>query len=153
NRLNRGGGYLLSLPSVDLVEVGAGGGSLLWVDPGGGMRVGPQSAGASPGPVCYGAGGAEPTLTDANVALGHLNPHWLLGGALRLGAAAARRAIEDRLARPLRLRVEDAALGAHRVAIASMVRAVRAVSAERGHDPRQAVLVAFGGNGPLHAAG
>ena len=153
NRLNRGGGYLLSLPSVDLVEVGAGGGSLLSVDPGGGLRVGPQSAGASPGPVCYGAGGAQPTLTDANVALGYLNPQWLLGGALRLNAEAARRAIGDRVAQPLGLSLEAAAFGAHRVAVASMVRAVRAVSAERGHDPRRAVLAAFGGNGPLHAAG
>ncbi len=153
NRLNRGGGYLLSLPSVDLVEVGAGGGSLVWVDPGGVLCVGPQSAGAAPGPACYGAGGTAPTLTDANVVLGYLNPDWLLGGALRLDAAAAHRALEEQVARPLGLALVDAAFGAYTIAVASMVRAVRAVSAERGHDPRMAALVAFGGNGPLHAAG
>jgi N-methylhydantoinase A len=152
NRLNRGGGYLLSLPSVDLVEVGAGGGSLLWIDAGGVLCVGPQSAGAAPGPACYAAGGEAPTLTDANVVLGYLNPRWLLGGALALDAAAARRVVDERVARPLDLSLERAAYGAHRVAVASMVRAVRAVSAERGHDPQRAALVAFGGNGPLHAA-
>jgi N-methylhydantoinase A len=152
NRLNRGGGYLLSLPAVDLVEVGAGGGSLLWIDPGGVLCVGPQSAGAAPGPACYAAGGLAPTLTDANVVLGYLNPDWLLGGALPLDAGAAHRAVAEQVARPLGLPPEAAAFGAYRVAVASMVRAVRAVSAERGHDPREAALVAFGGNGPLHAA-
>ena len=152
NRLNRGGGYVLALPSVDLVEVGAGGGSLVQIDPGGGVRVGPESAGASPGPVCYAAGGTTATLTDANVVLGYLNPTHLLGGALALDAGAARRAVEDQLARPLGLSLEEAARGARAVGVASMVRAVRAVSAERGHDPRAATLVAFGGNGPLHAA-
>lgn len=151
NRLNRGGGYVLALPSVDLVEVGAGGGSLLWVDAGGALSVGPQSAGAAPGPACYGAGSTDPTLTDANVVLGYLNPHWLVGGALRLDASAARRAVGN-VATVLGLGTEAAAHGAFRVAVASMVRAVRAVSAERGHDPREAALVAFGGNGPLHAA-
>jgi N-methylhydantoinase A len=152
NRLNRGGGYLLSLPTVDLVEVGAGGGSLLWIDAGGGLQVGPQSAGAVPGPACYAAGGTAPTLTDANVALGYLHPAWLLGGALLLDAAAAQRALAEQVARPLSLSLEAAAFGAHTIAAASMVRAVRAVSAERGHDPQSATLVAFGGNGPLHAA-
>jgi N-methylhydantoinase A len=151
NRLNRGGGYLLSLPTVDLVEVGAGGGSLLWIDAGGVMQVGPQSAGAAPGPACYATGGTAATLTDANVVLGYLNPEWLLAGALRLDAAAARRALAEQIARPLGLSLEAAAFGARTIAAASMVRAVRAVSAERGHDPQEATLVAFGGNGPLHA--
>jgi N-methylhydantoinase A len=179
NRLNRGGGYLLSLPSIDLVEVGAGGGSLVWIgvpgqdsrtdiradirpvsettgprgrDAGGVLCVGPQSAGAAPGPACYAAGGTAPTLTDANVVLGYLNPHHLLGGELRLDAEAARCAVTEQVADPLGLSVEAAAYGAHAIAVASMVWAVRAVSAERGHDPRAAALVAFGGNGPLHAA-
>jgi N-methylhydantoinase A len=148
-RLNRGGGYALSLPAVDLVEVGAGGGSLLWLDDGGALQVGPQSAGAAPGPVCYGRGGIDPTLTDANVVLGYLNPLALAGGAVPLDAGAARRAVEA-LGAGQGMAMEEAALGAYQVAVASMVRAVRAVSAERGHDPAGMTLVAFGGNGPLH---
>jgi N-methylhydantoinase A len=150
-RLNRGGGYALSLPAVDLVEVGAGGGSLLWLDAGGALQVGPESAGASPGPACYGRGGTEPTLTDANVVLGYLNPTALAGGTVPLDAGAARRAV-GALAARLGLSPEATAYGAFRVAAASMVRAVRAVSAERGHDPAGLTLVAFGGNGPLHGA-
>ena len=148
-RLNRGGGYALSLPAVDLVEVGAGGGSLLWLDDGGALQVGPQSAGAAPGPACYGRGGTAPTLTDANVVLGYLNPLALAGGTVPLDAGAARRAVEA-LGAGQGLAMEEAALGAYQVAVASMVRAVRAVSAERGHDPAGMTLVAFGGNGPLH---
>ena len=148
-RLNRGGGYALSLPAVDLVEVGAGGGSLLWLDDGGALQVGPQSAGAVPGPVCYGRGGTAPTLTDANVVLGYLNPLALAGGTVPLDAGAARRAVEA-LGAGQGMAAEEAALGAYQVAVASMVRAVRAVSAERGHDPAGMTLVAFGGNGPLH---
>ena len=150
-RLNRGGGYALSLPAVDLVEVGAGGGSLLWLDAGGALQVGPESAGAAPGPVCYGRGGTAPTLTDANVVLGYLNPTALAGGAVPLDAAAAAAAV-GALGERLGLRPEAAAFGAFRVAVASMVRAVRAVSAERGHDPGGLAMVAFGGNGPLHGA-
>jgi N-methylhydantoinase A len=150
-RLNRGGGYALSLPAVDLVEVGAGGGSLLWLDAGGALQVGPESAGAAPGPACYGRGGTAPTLTDANVVLGYLNPIALAGGAVPLDAAAAAAAVGALGAR-LGLPPEEAAYGAFRVAVASMVRAVRAVSAERGHDPAGLALVAFGGNGPLHGA-
>jgi N-methylhydantoinase A len=150
NRLNRGGGYLLSVPSIDVCEVGAGGGSIAQVDPGGQLRVGPASAGADPGPACYGRGGAHATLTDVNVVLGLLSDQALVGGALPLDPDAAARAVERDVARPLGLGLVEAAWAAHRVGVASMVRIVRAVSSERGRDPRGFVLVAFGGNGPLH---
>ena len=151
-RLLGSGGYPLRVPCIDLAEIGAGGGSLLRVDAGGALQVGPDSAGADPGPVCYGRGGTRPTLTDANLLLGYLNPSGLAGGALPLDIEAARRTFSEAIARPLNLPVEEAALGAHRIAGARMVRAVRAVSAERGRDPRKFLLLAFGGNGPLHAA-
>ena len=152
NRLNRGGGYLLSVPSIDVCEVGAGGGSIAQVDPGGQLRVGPASAGADPGPACYRRGGEHATLTDANVVLGLLSPDALVGGALPIDRDAAAAAIERDVARPLGLGLTEAAWAAHRVGVASMVRIVRAVSSERGRDPRGFALVAFGGNGPLHAA-
>jgi len=151
-RLLGSGGYPLRVPCIDLAEIGAGGGSLLRVDAGGALQVGPDSAGADPGPICYSRGGTRPTLTDANLLLGYLNPSGLAGGALPLDLEAARRAFSEAIARPLNLPVEEAALGAHRIAGARMVRAVRAVSAERGRDPRKFLLLAFGGNGPLHAA-
>jgi N-methylhydantoinase A len=138
---------------VDLAEVGAGGGSVLRVDAGGVLQVGPESAGADPGPVCYGQGGLKPTLTDANLVLGYLNPEGLAGGTLRLDLEAARKCIQETVANPMGLSVEEAALGAHRIAGARMVRAVRAVSAERGYDPRRFTLLASGGSGPLHAVG
>ncbi len=150
-RLLGSGGYPIRVPCIDLAEIGAGGGSLLRVDPGGALQVGPDSAGADPGPVCYGRGGTQPTLTDANLLLGYLNPAGLAGGALPLDLESARRCFEEAVAGPLRLSAEEAALGAHRIAGARMVRAVRAVSAERGRDPRKFILLAFGGNGPLHA--
>ena len=153
SRLLTGGGYLLNVPAIDLAEVGAGGGSIVHVDTGGSMQVGPKSAGARPGPVCYGLGGEAPTVTDASVALGHLNPSFLCGGELALDAEASRRALEDRVARPLGLTLEHAAWGARQVAIANMIRAIRAVSSERGRDPRDYALFAFGGNGALFAAG
>jgi N-methylhydantoinase A len=153
SRLLSGAGYTLKVPAIDLAEVGAGGGSLLWIDAGGALQVGPESAGAVPGPVCYGQGNDEPTVTDANVALGYLNPAQLVGGALLLDAAKARAALADKIARPLGMRVEDAAYGAHRIAASNMIRALKAVSSERGRDPREFALVAFGGNGPLFAAG
>jgi len=115
--------------------------------------VGPQSAGAAPGPVCYATGGTEPTVTDANVLLGYLNPEYLVGGALRLDAEGAARAFHDRVARPLGLDLTTAAYGAHLIANSNMIRAVKAVSTERGRDPRDYVFFAFGGNGPLHGVG
>jgi N-methylhydantoinase A len=151
SRLLTGAGYLLKVPAIDLAEVGAGGGSIVRIDAGGAMTVGPESAGAAPGPVCYGTGGTEPTITDANLILGYLNPGYLVGGELRLDAALAQSVFEDRVARPLRLSLEQAAYGAHRVAAATMIRAIRAVSIERGRDPRDHALCAFGGNGPVFA--
>src|SRR4051794_34284365 len=130
SRLLSGAGYALKVPAIDLAEVGAGGGSIIWIDAGGALQVGPRSAGASPGPVCYGSGGTEPTLTDANVVLGYLNPEHLVGGALKLDAASARTAIEENIARPLGMTVEQAAYGAHLVAASNMIRAIKAVSSE-----------------------
>ena len=153
HRLLKGSGYILRVPSIDLAEVSAGGGSIAWVDKGGALRCGPQSAGAVPGPVCYDRGGAEPTVTDANVALGYLNPEHLLGGTFPIMADKARRALRDRVGRPLELSDVDAASGVHLLANSNMARALRAVSSERGRDPRRFTLVAFGGGGPLHAAG
>ena len=153
SRLLTGGGYLLNVPAIDLAEVGAGGGSIVRIDAGGSMQVGPRSAGARPGPVCYGLGGDAPTVTDANVVLGYLNPSFLCGGELRIDAAASARAIEAAVAEPLGLAPEHAAWGARQVAIANMIRAIRAVSSERGRDPREYALFAFGGNGALFAAG
>ena len=150
-RLSRGGGYPLRVPAIDIAEVGAGGGSIVRVDRGGALRVGPESAGAAPGPACYGEGGTEPTLTDANVVLGYLNPEYLAGGALRLDPEAAHRALRDKVAAPLGLELAEAVHGVFRIAGASMGRAARAVSIERGRDPREFVLCAFGGSGPLQA--
>ena len=150
-RLLGGGGYPIRVPCVDLAEVGAGGGSVLRVDAGGALQVGPDSAGADPGPVCYGRGGLRPTLTDANLVLGYLNPKGLAGGTIALDREAARDCLTKTVADSMGLAVEEIALGAHRIASARMVRAVRAVSGERGYDPRAFTLVAFGGSGPLHA--
>lgn len=150
-RLSKGGGYPLRVPAIDIAEVGAGGGSIVYLDTGGALRVGPQSAGAVPGPACYGIGGEEPTLTDANVVLGYLNPEHLAGGALPLNAEKAHQILHDKIAAPLNLSASDAAHGVYRIAAANMARAARAVSLERGRDPREFVLCAFGGNGPLHA--
>jgi N-methylhydantoinase A len=151
SRLIKGGGYALRVPVIDIAEVGAGGGSIVWLDPGGALQVGPHSAGAVPGPVCYQTGGTEPTVTDANVALGYLNPEHLVGGDLPLDAEAACRAVHDRVAQPLGLTLDEAAYGIHLVANSNMLRAVRAVSSQRGRDPRGYALFAFGGNGPVHA--
>ncbi len=153
SRLMSGSGYVLKVPAIDLAEVGAGGGSIIAIDAGGAPKVGPESAGAFPGPVCYGLGGTEPTVTDANVVLGYLNPAHLAGGTVKLDAARSRAVLAERIAAPLGLAVEQAAFGAHLVAAANMIRAIKAVSSERGRDPRRFALVAFGGNGPLFAAG
>ena len=152
HRLLRGGGYLLRVPAIDLAEIGAGGGSIAWIDRGGALRVGPQSAGAAPGPACYRRGGALPTVTDANVALGYLNPGYLVGGELEIDSELANRVLGDEIARPLGLDLEAAALGVHTIVNSTMVRAVRAVSSEIGRDPKEFVLFAFGGSGPVHSA-
>jgi N-methylhydantoinase A len=153
SRLLVGAGYMLKLPAIDLAEVGAGGGSICRLDAAGAPKVGPISAGADPGPVCYGRGGTAPTITDCNLALGYLDPGGLVGGAMKLDLDAARSAIARDLAGPMGVSVEDAAFGMLRLASATMMRAIRAVSVERGRDPRQFALLAFGGNGPLFAAG
>jgi N-methylhydantoinase A len=144
-------GYPVRTPVVDLVEIGAGGGSIAWVDSGGLLRVGPQSAGADPGPVCYRRGGTEPTVTDANVVLGRLNPRYFLGGEIELDVEGARRAIEERCAAPLGLDVIQAANGIVEIANAAMVNALHLISVQRGYDPRDFVLFGFGGAGPVHA--
>ena len=149
SRLLTGAGYTLRVPAIDLAEVGAGGGSVVWLDPAGAPRVGPHSAGAVPGPVCYRTGGTEPTITDCNLVLGWLGTAGLAGGTVRLDAEAARTSLAERIAGPLGLRVEAAAYGAVEIATATMIRAIRAVSSERGRDPRDFTLVAFGGNGGI----
>jgi N-methylhydantoinase A len=153
SRLLTGAGYMLKVPAIDLAEVGAGGGSIVWIDPGGSLQVGPPSAGAFPGPLCYDLGGTQPTITDANVILGYLNPAYLVGGALPLHADKARQAFAEQIAAPLGLSLAHAAYGAHQIAASNMIRAIKAVSTERGRDPRDYALFAFGGNGPLFAAG
>src|SRR5262245_34839473 len=150
SRLNKGGGYLLRTPAIDIAEVGAGGGSIISVDDAGALHVGPHSAGAVPGPVCYDNGGTAATLTDANVTLGYLSQDRLPSG-LRLDAAKARSAIAAQVAPALGLAPEEAAYGAYLVGCAGIARAVRAVTIERGRDPRGFTLIAFGGNGPLFA--
>ena len=146
------GGRPLALPMVDIHTVGAGGGSIAWRDPGGALRVGPRSAGADPGPACYGRGGTEPTVTDANLVLGRLDPERPLAGGVRLDPRAAHDAVA-RLAGELGLRdAEACAEGIVRIANTEMVRALRVVTVERGIDPRRFALLAFGGAGPLHAA-
>ena len=152
SRLLVGNGYMLKLPAIDLAEVGAGGGSICFLDAAGAPKAGPQSAGAAPGPACYGRGGEKPTITDCNLVLGYLDPAGLAGGTLPLNVALARDAIERDLATPLRVSLEEAAHGMLRLAAATMMRAIRSVSVERGRDPRAFSLLAFGGNGGLFAA-
>jgi len=142
--------YLVGLPMVDVQTVGAGGGSIACVDAGA-LKVGPQSAGSEPGPVCYGRGGTEPTVTDANVVLGYLNPDTFCGGTMRLDAEGATAAIRERVAKPLGLGVVEAADGIFRLVNANMANAVRRASAQKGIDPRPLTLVVYGGNGPVHA--
>ena len=144
-------GMPLKVPMIDIHTLGAGGGSIAWIDPGGALRVGPQSAGADPGPACYGSGGRLPTVTDANLVLGRLNPNYFIGGEIHLNVEAAWEAIRREIAEPLGLTVEKAAAGIIDVINATMVKGMRYVSVERGHDPREFTVVAFGGAGPLHA--
>jgi N-methylhydantoinase A len=145
-------GYPIKLPMIDINTIGAGGGSIAWIDTGGALQVGPASAGAMPGPVCYGLGGKEPTVTDANAILGRINPEYLLGGEMPVYLDKAKRVVKEKIARPLNLDVLQAAEGIIRVVNANMIRGIRRVSVEQGYDPRDFVLVAFGGAGPLHAA-
>ena len=152
SRWLHGTGHPIRVPVIDLAEVSAGGGSIAWIDAGGALRVGPQSAGAEPGPVCYGQGGEQPTVTDCNMTLGYLNPEYFLGGKLKVDAAAARSVIEEKLATPMRQTAVEAAAGVIDVVNHNMAEALRIVSVERGHDPREFALVAFGGGGPVHAA-
>jgi len=152
SKLVMGGGYALKLPVIDISEIGAGGGSIVTLDRGGLLKVGPESAGALPGPVCYGRGGDSPTFTDSALALGFLNPGHLIGGDLKLDADLARKVLQDKIATPLDRDLLDAAWGVYQVACGTMVRAVKAVSTYRGRDPRDFSLFAFGGNGPVVAA-
>jgi len=153
SRLVRGGGYLLRIPVIDISEVGAGGGSIAALDAGGSLRVGPRSAGAVPGPACYGQGSDQPTVTDANLVLGYISPDSLAGGALPIDPALAEDAIRRHIAAPASLALLDAAHGIHTIANSNMVRAIKSVSVERGRDPADFVMMAFGGAGPIHAAG
>ena len=153
HRLLRGSGHILRVPAIDLAEVGAGGGSIASVDSSGSIRVGPQSSGAVPGPACYRLGGRDATVTDADVLLGYLNPEHLLGGDFPIDRELAREAVTRNVALPLGLSEIDAAHGIHLLVNSNMARALRAVSSERGRDPRRFVLFSFGGSGPVHAAG
>ncbi len=152
NRWMHGTGHPIRVPVIDLAEVSAGGGSIAWVDPGGALKVGPRSAGADPGPAAYGAGGTAPTVTDADVVLGYLDRSALLGGALRIDSAAAERAIAADVGGKLGLSVTEAAARIVEVVNSNMAQALRIVSVERGHDPQEFSLIAFGGAGPVHAA-
>jgi N-methylhydantoinase A len=145
-------GHPVMLPVVDIIEVGAGGGSIAWIDQVGALKVGPRSAGGHPGPVAYGQGGTEPTVTDANVALGRVIAERFLGGEMPLDVQAARESIRQKIAEPLGISVNQAALGIIKIAIAEMSLAVRGVSVARGYDPRDFALLGFGGAGGLHAA-
>jgi N-methylhydantoinase A len=144
-------GHPMMLPVVDIVEVGNGGGSIAWIDPAGGLKVGPQSAGAAPGPACYGKGGTEPTVTDANLIAGRIDPEYFLGSGIRLQRDKAAGAITEKIGKPLGLSLDEAALGILTIANFNMSLSVRAVSVEKGYDPRDCALVPSGGGGALHA--
>ena len=150
-RYKKGSGLPINVPAVEMVEIGAGGGSIARTDKGM-IVVGPDSAGAEPGPICYGQGGTEPTVTDANVVLGFISPDWFNAGTMRLDASAAADGIARKIGEPLGISAQEAAWGIHLVATSNMENALRLVSVERGRDPRRYALVAFGGAGPLHAA-
>ncbi|MFB6299731.1 MAG: hydantoinase/oxoprolinase family protein [Halobacteriales archaeon] len=146
------GDYPVSVPMIDIHTIGAGGGSIAWIDAGGALRVGPRSAGADPGPICYGRGGMEPTITDAQVVLGRIDPANFLSNELAVDTEAVETGIRMQVAEPLDMGLTEAAQGILDVANANMERAIRVVSVERGYDPREFGLVAFGGAGPLHAS-
>lgn len=145
-------GMPIKLPMIEMNTIGAGGGSIASVDTGGALKVGPKSAGAFPGPISYKRGGIEPTVTDANVVLGRINPSYILGGKMEIDAAAARKGIKEKIADPLNITVEEAAEGILKVVNANIVRGIHKVSLEKGYDPREFPLIAFGGGGPLNAA-
>ncbi len=145
------GGLRIALPSLDIHTLGAGGGSIAWTDPGGILHVGPQSAGARPGPACYGHGGSEPTATDACLALGYIDPDYFLGGKMKLDPEAAREAIRRGVAEPLDMTVAQAALGIYEIICVQMAAGIREVTVRRGLDPRDFLMLAAGGAGPLHA--
>ncbi len=142
--------HKIALPMLDIHTIGAGGGSIGWLDEGGLLRMGPQSAGADPGPACYGRGGRLPTTTDANLVLGYLDPAFFAGGRMTLDVEAARRAIDEHIARPMGLTIEQAAAGMYRVACNNMAQGVREVTIKRGFDPREFPLIPGGGAGPIH---
>ncbi|MDG1875572.1 MAG: hydantoinase/oxoprolinase family protein [Mariniblastus sp.] len=150
-RFKKGSGLPIKLPVIELIEIGTGGGSIARVDALGLLKVGPDSAGADPGPICYGLGGTEPTVTDANLILGYLDPAYFLGGKMKLDLATTRNTIEQKIARPLGLSLEEAAWGIHQIANENMANAARVHSLERGKDPRRFPLFAFGGGGPVQA--
>lgn len=150
HRFKRGSGLPVRVPAIELIEIGAGGGSIAWVDQMGLLKVGPESAGADPGPACYALGGTRPTVTDGNLLLGYLNPDYFLGGRMRLDTAAAEAAVAT-VAQALNLSIPQAAWGIHQIVNENMISATRVHVAERGEDPRRLTLLAFGGAGPVHA--
>ena len=152
SRLVKGRGHALKLPVIDIAEVGAGGGSIVRIDSGGSLRVGPESAGADPGPACYRQGGTDATVTDANVVLGYINPTAIAGGTVDVDLEAAQEALEHSAANQLGIDTNDAAYGVYAVANTTMIRAIKSVTTFRGRDPRDFTLMAFGGSGPVHAA-
>jgi N-methylhydantoinase A len=152
SRFIKGGGYMLKVPAIDIGEVGAGGGSVAYLDEGGLLHVGPRSVGSEPGPACYGRGNEQPTITDANVVLGLLNPSAIADGSLQIHREKAEEAVRRHIAEPLGISVLEAAHGIRDLANATMARALRSVTVERGRDPRDMAMMAFGGSGPMHAA-
>ncbi|MFN4145203.1 MAG: hydantoinase/oxoprolinase family protein [Runella sp.] len=152
-RFKKGSGLPVRIPVIDMIEIGAGGGSIAYLDNLGLLKVGPESAASEPGPACYGRGGTRPTVTDADLVLGYLNPDYFLGGTMRLDLEAARRAIDTHLAQPLGISIEEAAMGIHRIVNENMANAARVHILEKGHDPRLYSMTAFGGAGPVHAFG
>ncbi|MCS7019551.1 MAG: hydantoinase/oxoprolinase family protein [Cytophagales bacterium] len=150
-RFKKGSGLPVRIPVIDMIEIGAGGGSIAYIDNLGLLKVGPESAASEPGPACYGRGGSKPTVTDCDLVLGYLNPHYFLGGTMPLNVAAAREAIDIHLAKPLGISVEEAAMGVHRIVNENMANAARVHILEKGRDPRSYAMLAFGGAGPVHA--
>ncbi len=152
-RFKKGSGLPVRIPVIDMIEIGAGGGSIAYVDKLGLLKVGPESAASEPGPACYGRGGSRPTVTDTDLVLGYLNPDYFLGGTMQLDLEAARKAIDEHLAKPLNISIEAAAMGVHRIVNENMANAARVHILEKGHDPRLYSMTAFGGAGPVHAFG
>src|SRR3546814_460536 len=143
-------GYQVRVPMVDVNAIGAGGGSMAWIDGAGGLRVGPRSAGSVPGPACYGQGGTEPTVADASIVLGYIDPNYFAGGRFQLKPELAHSVIAEKVADPLGISVRDAALGIHRVVAAQMVEGIRLVSIRQGFDAREFTLMPLGGSGGIH---